>query len=56
MQISEAEHKAGGVAALAKILECSRHTVYSWSRRFGYRDVPHPWLDVLKQRRPEWFR
>jgi DNA invertase Pin-like site-specific DNA recombinase len=56
MQLSEAEKKAGSVAELAKILDCSRHTVYKWANKYGYKDVPQPWLDALKQRRPEWFK
>jgi hypothetical protein len=43
--------KAGGVQALAKLLEISHQAIYAWRG-----EVPKRSLLVLQLRRPEWFK
>jgi len=55
MKIFQAAQKAGGITELAIVLGCTRFAVHKWLKGNGDADVPHPWLDVLKYRKPEWF-
>lgn len=54
MKISEAKKKAGGVNKLAAALGCTRDNIYKWARVAD--EIPQPWLDALRYRRPEWFK
>lgn len=54
MNISKAAQKAGGITPLSEILGCSRFAVHKWIKQ-GLDDIPQPWLDALRYRRPEWF-
>lgn len=56
MKISTAAQKAGGITELSVILGCTRSAVHKWIKRDNDVEVPQPWLDALKYRRPEWFK
>jgi hypothetical protein len=43
--------KAGGVQALAKLLDVSHQAIYAWQR-----ELPKMRLFQLKVLRPEWFK
>jgi hypothetical protein len=51
MDKNTAIKKAGGVQALAKLLEISHQAIYAWRS-----EVPKRSLLVLQLRRPEWFK
>jgi hypothetical protein len=50
MNKSEAINRAGGCAALAKMLGIRRQAVWKWVR------IPAARLETLRELRPEWFR
>ena len=51
MNTSEAIKRAGGVAALAKMLGISHQAIYNWGER-----VPELRAYKLREMKPNWFR